>query len=221
MTEDLDGSHARAAAPGDAVAAFALGNALAEQERWAEASEAYEAALAGGDATAWRTLGVVLDGMGDEEGALAAWRGAAAAGDRAAAGVVACRLWCATQDPGLEDDLRAGADHFPPARADLADLLRETGRAVEARSVLERGAKLGEAVAWLPLGNLYCDELGDDESAEEAYRSGIAAGDTRCHHNLGVLLADRGDDEGATEQFGLGAAAGDDLAMAALRLFRG
>lgn len=210
----------RAVALGDAVAAFALGNTLAAQERWTEASVAYEAALAGGEAHAWRTLGTVLDEMGDEEGALAAWRGAADAGDAHAAAVLACRQWCRTQDPALEAALRAGADVFPPARADLADLLRETDRAAEARFVLEVGAKRGEAVAWLPLGNLYCDELGDDESAEEAYRSGIAAGDVRCHHNLGVLLVGRGDREGATEQFGLGAEAGDELAMAALRYFR-
>jgi alkylation response protein AidB-like acyl-CoA dehydrogenase len=59
--------------------------------------------------------------------------------------------------------------------------------------------------------------MGDDEAAEEAYRSGIAAGDSYCHHNLGVLLADRGDLEGAAEQFALGAATGDQLAAQALR----
>ena len=53
---------------------------------------------------------------------------------------------------------------------------------------------------------------GDDEAAEEAYRGGIAAGETYCHHNLAVLLAERGDLDGAVEQFRLGAAAGDQLA---------
>ena len=77
-------------------------------------------------------------------------------------------------------------------------------------------AKLGEAVCWLPLGNFYADRLGDEESAEEAYRAGIAAGDSYCHHNLGVLLAERGDFDGAEEQFRLGAAAGDELAAVAL-----
>ena len=124
---------------------------------------------------------------------------------------------CATLDPSLEEDLRAGQHHFPAARSDLAHLLRETGRPVEARAVLERGAKLGEQVAWLPLGNLYREELGDDEAAEEAYRSGINAGDTYCHHNLAVLLADRGDLDGAVEQFRLGAAAGDQLAAQSLK----
>ena len=83
--------------------------------------------------------------------------------------------------------------------------------------MLERGAKLGEAVAWLPLGNFYADEMGDEEAAEEAYRGGIAAGEVHCHHNLAYLLAERGDLEGAVEQFRLGAAAGDQLAADALR----
>src|SRR3954470_23536827 len=73
----------------------------------------------------------------------------------------------------LEPALRAGAAHFPPARTHPAHLLLETGRPEEARSVLERGAKLGEQVAWLPLGAFYADVMGDDEAAEEAYRSGI------------------------------------------------
>jgi hypothetical protein len=57
----------------------------------------------------------------------------------------------------MEQALRAGADHYPSARADLADLLRSTGRIAETRAVLERGAKLGEQECWLPLGNLYAD----------------------------------------------------------------
>jgi hypothetical protein len=99
----------------------------------------------------------------------------------------------------------------------LAALLRVTGRVAEARFTLERGAKLGEVQAWLPLGNFYAEDLADVEAAEEAYRAGIAAGDSYCHHNLAVLLADRGDLDGAVEHFRLGAADGDDLAERALR----
>jgi tetratricopeptide (TPR) repeat protein len=211
--------------------------------------EAYEQALVGGEADAWRNLGLVLEDLGDLAGAMRAYRGAvdagdlegglqlafllreqgereealavaeeiAAAGDPEAAGVVACWRYCATLDPALEADLRVGADHFPAARTDLAHLLRESGRGAEARWVLERGAKLGEQVAWLPLGNLYREDLGDDEAAEEAFRAGIAAGDVYCHQNLAVLLADRGDLDGAVEQFRLGAEAGDQLAAQTLR----
>jgi tetratricopeptide (TPR) repeat protein len=214
---EADWCFRRATGLGTASDAFDLGNELAARRRWDGASTAYEVALAGGDPGAWRALGAVLDSQGNTAAALDAYRGAAEAGDPQAAAIVACRLWCTSLDPALEDDLRRGADHLPAARADLGDLLRSTGRSGEARRVLERGAKLGEAVCWLPLGNLYADDLGDIESAEEAYRAGITAGDTYCHHNLGVLLADRGDLEGAGEQFGLGAAAGDQLAAVALR----
>jgi tetratricopeptide (TPR) repeat protein len=246
---DAEWCFRRAADLGDTVGSFNLGNALAAQQRWAEAVEAYEVAIAGGEPDAWRNLGKVLEDLGDLAGAMRAYRGAveagdlegglqlafllreqgerhaamdvaleiAAMGDQEAAAVVACWRWCATQDPALEPDLRAGADHFPAARADLAHLLRDTGRIEEARFQLEKGAKRGEAVAWLPLGNFYADELQDDEAAEEAYRGGIAAGEAFCHHNLAVLLAERGDVDGAVEQFRLGAAAGDQLAADALR----
>jgi tetratricopeptide (TPR) repeat protein len=246
---DAEWCFRRAADLGDTVGSFNLGNALVAQQRWAEAVEAYEVAIAGGEADAWRNLGKVLEDLGDLAGAMRAYRGAveagdlegglqlafllreqgerhaamdvaleiAAMGDQEAAAVVACWRWCATLDPGLEPDLRAGADHFPAARADLAQLLRETGREDEARFQLEKGAKRGEAVAWLPLGNFYADEMQDDEAAEEAYRGGIAAGEAFCHHNLAVLLAERGDVDGAVEQFRLGAAAGDQLAADALR----
>jgi tetratricopeptide (TPR) repeat protein len=246
---DAEWCFRRAADLGDTVGSFNLGNALAAQQRWPEAVEAYEVAIAGGEPDAWRNLGKVLEDLGDLAGAMRAYRGAveagdlegglqlafllreqgerhaamdvaleiAAMGDQEAAAVVACWRWCATLDPALEPDLRAGADHFPAARADLAHLLRDTGRIEEARFQLEKGAKRGEAVAWLPLGNFYADELQDDEAAEEAYRGGIAAGEAFCHHNLAVLLAERGDVDGAVEQFRLGAAAGDQLAADALR----
>jgi tetratricopeptide (TPR) repeat protein len=215
--EDAEWCFQQATGLGDAAGAFDLGQALAARRRWDGASSAYEVALANGDSDAWRTLGAVLEEQGELDAALDAYREAAASGDPEAAAVVACRLWCTTLDPALEDDLRAGAEHLPAARADLGDLLRSTGRSAEARWVLERGAKLGEGVCWLPLGNLYADELDDVESAEEAYRAGIAAGDPYCHHNLGVLLAERGDLDGAVEQFRYGADAGDSLAVEALR----
>jgi tetratricopeptide (TPR) repeat protein len=214
---DAEWCFRRATGLSNEAGAFETGNQLAAQRRWDGASAAYEIALAGGDPVAWRALGAALESQGDVTGALDAYRGAAQAGDPQAAAIVACRLWCTTLDPALEEDLRAAADLLPAARADLGDLLRSTGRSAEARRVLERGAKLGEAVCWLPLGNLYADDLADVEAAEEAYRAGITAGDTYCHHNLGVLLADRGDLDGAVEQFRLGADAGDALAADALR----
>jgi tetratricopeptide (TPR) repeat protein len=194
-----------------------LGLVLEDLGDLAGAMRAYSGAAAAGDLEGGLQLAFLLREQGEREQAMAVAEEFAAAGDEEAAAVVACWRWCSTLDPSLEAALRAGQHHFPPARADLAHLLRETGRPAEARSVLERGAKLGEQVAWLPLGNLYREELGDEEAAEEAYRSGIAAGDVYCHQNLAVLLADRGDLEGAVEQFRLGAEAGDQLAAQCLQ----
>lgn len=202
---------------GEADAWRNLGLVLEDLGDLAGAMRAYRGAVDAGDLEGGLQLAFLLREQGEREQAMGVAEEIAAAGDPEAAAVVACWRWCATLDPSLEADLRAGQHHFPAARSDLAHLLRETGRPVEARAVLERGAKLGEQVAWLPLGNLYREEMGDDEAAEEAYRSGINAGDTYCHHNLAVLLADRGDIDGAVEQFRLGAAAGDQLAAQSLR----
>ena len=194
-----------------------LGNLLEELGDLAGAMRAYRGAAESGDLIGGLQLAFVLREQGERLEAMDVAGRMARAGCAESAAVLACWRWCATLDPTLEADLRAAANHYPPARADLADLLRETGRPAEARAVLERGAKLGEAVAWLPLGNFYADEMGDEEAAEEAYRCGIAAGEVHCHHNLAYLLAERGDLEGAVEQFRLGAAAGDQLAADALQ----
>ena len=206
-----------ALAGGEADAWRNLGKVLEDLGDLAGAMRAYRGAVDAGDLEGGLQLAFLLREQGERHAAMDVALEIAGMGDQEAAAVVACWRWCATQDPSLEPDLRIGADHFPAARADLAHLLRETGRSREARQVLERGAKLGENVAWLPLGNFYREEMDDDEAAEEAYRSGIAAGDAYCHHNLAVLLADRGDFEGAVEEFRRGAAAGDQLAAQALR----
>ena len=142
---------------------------------------------------------------------------AADAGDRTAAGTLACWRWVESHDLALEPQLRAGADHSHSARAGLADLLRVTGRVEEARSVLERGAVRGEVASWLPLGNIYREELDDLVAAEAAYRAGIEGGDIHSHHNLGVLLLGAGDVDGAIEHFSIAAAGGDELAARVLR----
>jgi tetratricopeptide (TPR) repeat protein len=214
----------------EAVAAYEVALAGGEPDAWrnlgkvledlgdlAGAMRAYRGAADAGDLEGGLQLAFLLREQGERHAAMDVALEIAAMGDQEAAAVVACWRWCATLDPALEPDLRAGADFFPAARADLAHLLRASGRTAEARFVLEKGAKLGEAVAWLPLGNFYADEMEDDEAAEEAYRGGIAAGEAYCHHNLAVLLAERGDFDGAVEQFRLGAAAGDQLAADALR----
>jgi tetratricopeptide (TPR) repeat protein len=217
LVEDAVDAYERALAGGQRDAWVNLGLVLQEIGDLAGAMRAYRGAGAAGDTQGGLQLALLLHEQGEHEQAIAVAAELAATGDDVAAAAVACWRWAASQDPGLEVDLRSGADRFPGARVALAALLRVTGRAAEARFVLERGAKLGEVQAWLPLGNFYVEELADVEAAEEAYRAGIAAGDGYCHHNLAVLLADRGDLDGAVEHFRLGAADGDDLAAEALR----
>ncbi|SFK86296.1 tetratricopeptide repeat protein [Geodermatophilus ruber] len=216
-TEEAVSAYEQALVGGESDAWMNLGLVLEELGDLAGAMRAYRGAGAAGDAEGGLQLAFLLQEQGEPEEALAVAAELAAGGDALAAAVVACWRWRTTRDPAVEADLRAGAGHFPSARTSLAHLLRETGRAAEARFELERGAKLGELEAWLPLGNLYADELGDVEAAEEAFRAGIAAGDTYCHHNLAVLLAGRGDLDGAVEHFRTGAVLGDDLAARALR----
>jgi tetratricopeptide (TPR) repeat protein len=202
---------------GETDAWLNLGHVLEELGDLKGAEDAYRAADAVGDSSGALALAILLRERGERDTANGLAQRALAAGNPQAPGVLASWDWNNTLDPAVEPALRIGAEHYPPARADLADLLCATGRAVEARRVLERGAKLGEREAWLPLGNLYIDELSDYEAAEAAYRCGIAVGDSHCHHNLGILLARRGDLTGARQQFRLGAASGDQLAMTALR----
>lgn len=193
----------------DAPVDPATGHALTER--------AFRAAAGRGDQQAALELAVLLREAGRQ---LEAWHWAqlaADAGSRPAATTLACWRWEESRDPALEPQLRAGAEHSEVARAALADLLRSTRRVEEARTVLERGAARGEVAAWLPLGNLYRDELDDVVAAEAAYRAGIEGGDLHSHHNLGVLLLGAGDVETAIEHFSIAAAGGDELAALVLR----
>jgi tetratricopeptide (TPR) repeat protein len=217
LTEAL-AAHQAATSAGVTDAWLNLGTILIDLGDLAGGMAAYRAAAAAGDTKGALALAFELREQGEQELAEEAASQAAAAGDQEAAGVLACWRWCRTWDPALEADLRSGADYFPAARADLADLLSRTGRVEEARQVLERGAKLGESESLLPLGNFYDDVLKDTDAAEAAYRAGIAAGDINCHTNLGLLLwHDRDDLVAAEAEFRLGAEAGDALAARHLR----
>ena len=216
VTDAVD-AYERALAGGEQNAWLNLGVVLEEIGDVVGAMRAYRGAGEAGDTQAGLQLAFLLHEQGEHEQALTVAAELAATGDDVAAAVLACWRWAASYDTSLEVDLRSGADRYPGARVALASLLRVTDRVAEARFTLERGAKLGEAQAWLPLGNFYAEESRDVEAAEEAYRAGIAAGDSYCHHNLAVLLAERGDLDGAVEHFRLGAADGDDLAAEALR----
>lgn len=210
-------AYEQAVSGGETDAWLNLGLVLEELDDVAGAMRAFEQAAAAGDSNGALALAFRLREQGRPQEAVARVQEAAEAGNLVAGGALACWTWDRTRDPALEPALRAGAEHYPSARAALAGLLRETGRTAEARVLLERGVQVGETESWLPLGNLLRDVFGDPAAAEAAYRGGIRAGDLHCHHNLALLLEDRGAIEQAAEQFRLGAAGGDALAARALR----
>ena len=206
-----------AIAAGEDDAWLNLGQCLEDLGDLVGAMNAYRHADKVGDKNGALALAYMLREQGeDDEAERLAQRGASL-GNLQAVGAAACWAYDRTNDPALEHDLRRGAEHYPSARADLAEILRETGRVELAREELTRGAKLSEGESWLPLGNLLSEDLGDLDATEDAYRAGIAAGDRNCHNNLGNLLLERDDLVGAEDQFRQGALLGDQLAVRALR----
>ena len=202
---------------GESDAWLNLGLVLHELGDLAGEIRAYQGAEAAGDSGGPLGLAFALREQGDRQAAMDAAQRSAAAGNETGAAVLACWQWCTSLDPSLEPALRAGADHFAPARADLGHLLLTTGRIEEARDVLELGMKLGEVESMLPLGNLYSDVLHDDQAAEAAYRAGAALGDAHSHHNLAVLLKENGDLSGAERHYRAAIEGGDSLSVRALR----
>ena len=217
LTEAVE-AYRRAIAAGETDAWLNLGLCLEDLGDLSGAKHAYRQAHAAGDPNAAMALAYLLRDQGEQAEAESIARQAARLGNLEAVGAAACWEYERTLDPALEADLRRGAAYYPSARADLAKILRQTGRSEEALRELTIGAKLGEEVCYLPLGNLLRDVFGDTVAAEEAYRAGIAAGDSYCHHNLAILLLEeRGDVEAAAEHFRQGVAAGDSMAESALR----
>lgn len=203
---------------GETDAWLNLGDVLELEGDLVAAMRAYRAAWdVAGRPQGLVNLATLLREQGRQEEAEAALATAAGAGYPPAAARAASWRWARTRDPALEGPLREGAAVDGDARADLADLLVSTGRGREALDQLELGAGQGQVACWLPLGNLL-GEGGpgvavDETAAERAYRAGIAAGDSHCHHNLAMLLLDRGDVAEADDHLLAAAAAGDDLAQ--------
>lgn len=205
-----------ALARGEADAWLNLGLALGELGDLTGEVRAYEQAERAGDSGGALMLAFSLREQGQRDAAFEAAERASAAGNDRAAAVVASWRWNESLDASLESALRTGAELYPSARADLADLLVTTGRIEEGRSVLARGMELGEVESMVPLGNLYAVVLGDDAAAEAAFRAAAELGEPHAHHNLAVMLAGRGDLDGAERHFRIAAETGDTLAQAAL-----
>jgi len=121
-------------------------------------------------------------------------------------------LWSLKDDVAAEPHLRIGLQAHPEARADLAALLRTTGRAAEGRAVLEAGVRAGEVGSMLPLANTLDDE-GEHGRAEQIYRRAYELGDPRSAWNLAVMLIRLGRDEEADEWRWRAAQGGDEVAI--------
>lgn len=206
----------RALAVGETDAWLNLGAVLEGLGDLAGALRAYEQGRLAGDAQAGIQRAYLLRETGERASAAVVMGDVARTGSALADAIAACWEWDTSLDPALEPRLRAGAELHPDARVDLAHLLRDTAREDEAVALLRWGAEAGENECLLPLGNLLYDHAGLVDDAEAAYRAGIAAGDTYCHHNLACLLEDEDRLVEALHHYRLGAAAGDALAQRAL-----
>ncbi|MFZ4894703.1 hypothetical protein ACL9RL_09655 [Plantibacter sp. Mn2098] len=127
-------------------------------------------------------------------------------------GVLGHWRWYLNNDVEAEPLLRRGLDHWEDARADLASLLKATGRLTEAIAVLRSGVALAEVGSFIPLANIV-EEAGDLEEAESLLRRGFALGDAFSAYNLYVLLKELDRVEEAQEWLWLAAAGGDELAI--------
>lgn len=115
-------------------------------------------------------------------------------------------------DLAAEPHLRLGLHAFSGARADLAALLRTTGRAGEGRALLEAGVAAGEVGSMLPLANIL-DEEGESGRAEQLYRRAYDLGDAYSAWNLAVMLIGLGREEEADEWRWRAAQGGDEVAI--------
>jgi tetratricopeptide (TPR) repeat protein len=210
-------AYQHALAAGETDAWLNLGDCLEALGDLVAAKDAYRSAGEAGDLTGYVQLAHLLQAHDEHKQAVQVLTSAANQGSDLAAAVLASWEWNETLDSSLEGRLRAGAEHYGSARADLADLLRSTNRFEDARVELERGCAAGQSECWLPLGNHLADHVHDLVAAEAAYRAGLEADDTSCHHNLAVLLLELDRTDEALEHLRAGADVGDALAARTLR----
>ena len=94
------------------------------------------------------------------------------------------------REPSTRALLARGAEAYPTARVDMAELMFELGSDVEALEMLREGATKGETESMLPLGN-YHWERGDLDEAQNLYERARVLGDRNSAENLEVLLEEK------------------------------
>lgn len=130
----------------------------------------------------------------------------------ASEGVLGHWLWREQHARHAEPHLRAGETSYPPARADLAELLCADGRREEGLAVYRRGVEAGEADSMLPLANLLVED-GAVAEAEALYRRAAGLGDAYSAWNLSILLAETGRRDEAEQWRWTAAQGGDEVAI--------
>lgn len=118
----------------------------------------------------------------------------------------------------IEEDLIAALPVQRTAWRNLALLYEETRRQEQARMVYLEGIEKGYTELYMEYGNFLFRHDEDLDEAAKAYKLGIAAGHTKCHHNLAIVYMRQGHDEEGMREARIGAEAGDEPAIRLLRI---
>lgn len=192
------------------------GVTLWDTDRIPEAIAAFRDAARSGDEEATYALGRSLLWNGEVEEAVPLLsRVSAASGafaDLAAGELGRHLLGSGTDVTRAVSLLGQAASSRREYRSDYAQALALCGRHDEAISLLRREVKRGSVDAPIVLGNIYLN-LGDESSAEGAYRVGFRRGDAHSAYNLAALLADRGELSASREWLRAAAKGGDQRAV--------
>lgn len=181
----------------DAIAAFELGAALAQEGDLSGAEAAYRRADELGHPSSATNLGVILEDRGDMVDAEAAYRRADRRGDAAGTFNLGGLLVAKDDLAGAEAAYARAAERGDTdATTNLGRLLEQRGDVAGAKAAYQHGDERGDAAAASNLGRLL-EEWGDLEGAEAAYRRAAERGDAEGAFNLGGLLAEKNDYSGA------------------------
>jgi tetratricopeptide (TPR) repeat protein len=203
----------------DGETGHALGEALEAEGRGAEARSIYQEMIDQGFLVGFYDLAWLAHAEGDFAQARDLLRRYLASDDdpdeqsALVSGILGHWTWDDSGDPSAEPLLRAGAESYPEARVDLASLLRQAGREVEAEAILRAGVERDEVDCLIVLGNLFW-ESGRFAEAEDAYRRGYSLGDTFSAYNLHLLLTELNRHDEARDWLELAARGGDQKAIA-------
>jgi tetratricopeptide (TPR) repeat protein len=184
---------------GDADSGISLAQLLEDEGHFGRAIEIYRELLDRGDERARVNLAWHLhrDGLTAEASKMlrSAMAGVGEPAD-AAAGMLGHWEWESGNVIAAEPLLRRGANSYPAARVDLAELLSSRGNGKGAEQMLSEGVQAGEIDSMIPFASIL-HERGDLDRAEGVLRAASALGDGHAAYNLALMLASIGRDDDA------------------------